>query len=97
MSEAALEPRWFDEAVVGRVGAKFLALFDPPELPYYFTDFAAGVKGGASALSPDRQLEFLGHPISSILLDLERVVPQDLRRTKPQWTDDDLRGKRLSA
>lgn len=97
MSEAAREPRWFDEAVVGRIGAKFLALFDPPELPYYFSDFAAGVRGGASALSPGRQLEFLGRPISSILLDLEHLVPQDLQRIRPQWTDDDLRGKRLSA
>lgn len=88
---------WISSATITPEAQALLALVDPPIQPIEFQEFVAGMRDAIGALSPQRELKYLGHPLGTILDHLSTSVPSELRGIRSQWDQDSLRGHGATA
>lgn len=97
MSPEPIIDDWRKSTSVSNEARAFLGLFNPPDAPYHFNRFVAGVRRGAAALPPNRSLTYEGRSLDELLAELEAVHGAGLESTQTHWNQDAQRGTGLEA
>lgn len=97
MSPEPIIDDWRKSTSVSNEARAFLGLFNPPDAPYHFNRFLAGVRRGAAALPPNRSLTYEGRGLDELLAELEAVHGAGLESTQTHWNQDAQRGTGLEA
>lgn len=97
MNSVSAEIDWRRSPSLTREAIAFLAIFSPPNAPYGFDRFVAGVRQGQLSLLGGRKATFSGRPLDELLNELQRVLGKGIGSSKTHWDQDDQHGTGITA